>query len=65
MASEQEVRKRRRADRAGLSEGLGTRLRRARESRNIGLRELARRIGVSASLISQIENATRFRPSAR
>lgn len=36
-------------------DGLGARLRVARESRGIGVRELARRIGVSASLISQIE----------
>jgi transcriptional regulator with XRE-family HTH domain len=37
------------------TDGLGPRLRAARESRNIGVRELARRIGVSPSLISQIE----------
>ena len=34
---------------------LGQRLREAREEKNIGLRELARRLGVSPSLISQIE----------
>lgn len=34
---------------------IGDRLRAERESRDISLRELARRIGVSASLISQIE----------
>jgi transcriptional regulator with XRE-family HTH domain len=34
---------------------LGHRLRIAREEKNIGLRELARRLGVSPSLISQIE----------
>ncbi len=34
---------------------LGQRLRTAREEKNIGLRELARRLGVSPSLISQIE----------
>jgi transcriptional regulator with XRE-family HTH domain len=45
-----------RASRQGLREDLGIRLRNAREQRNVGLRELARRIGVSASLISQIEN---------
>ena len=43
------------SDRSAPSDGLGWRLRRARESRAIGLRELARRIGVSPSLISQIE----------
>jgi transcriptional regulator with XRE-family HTH domain len=42
-------------DRQSLGDGLGVRLREARESRSIGLRELARRIGVSPSLISQIE----------
>jgi transcriptional regulator with XRE-family HTH domain len=36
-------------------DGLGARLRQAREERHIGLRELARRIGVSASLVSQVE----------
>jgi transcriptional regulator with XRE-family HTH domain len=35
--------------------GLGPRLRRAREERRLSVRELARRIGCSASLISQIE----------
>jgi mannose-6-phosphate isomerase-like protein (cupin superfamily)/DNA-binding XRE family transcriptional regulator len=43
------------ATRRSVDEGLGWRLRTARESMNIGLRELARRIGVSPSLISQIE----------
>src|SRR4029450_9038463 len=42
-------------DRASLRDDLGLRLRAARERKNIGLRELARRLGVSASLISQIE----------
>jgi mannose-6-phosphate isomerase-like protein (cupin superfamily)/DNA-binding XRE family transcriptional regulator len=42
-------------DRQGLRDDLGHRLRSAREQKNIGLRELARRLGVSASLISQIE----------
>jgi transcriptional regulator with XRE-family HTH domain len=41
--------------RDSLREGLGQRLRRAREEKKIGLRELARRMGVSPSLISQIE----------
>jgi transcriptional regulator with XRE-family HTH domain len=43
------------ADRQSLRSDLGHRLRDAREQKNIGLRELARRLGVSASLISQIE----------
>jgi transcriptional regulator with XRE-family HTH domain len=42
-------------DRQNLRHDLGQRLREAREQKNIGLRELARRLGVSASLISQIE----------
>jgi transcriptional regulator with XRE-family HTH domain len=42
-------------DRQNLRDDLGHRLRAAREQRSIGLRELARRLGVSASLISQIE----------
>jgi transcriptional regulator with XRE-family HTH domain len=39
----------------GLREGLGARLREAREARNMTLRELARRLGLSPSLISQVE----------
>lgn len=39
----------------GLREGLGARLREAREGRNMSLRELARRLGLSPSLISQVE----------
>src|ERR1700722_17636135 len=35
--------------------GLGPRLRVAREQRQLSVRELARRIGCSASLVSQIE----------
>jgi transcriptional regulator with XRE-family HTH domain len=42
-------------DRQRLRDDLGHRLRTAREQKNIGLRELARRLGVSPSLISQIE----------
>jgi transcriptional regulator with XRE-family HTH domain len=42
-------------DRQNLRHDLGQRLREAREGKNIGLRELARRLGVSPSLISQIE----------
>src|ERR1041384_4864864 len=34
---------------------LGARLRKAREEKHVGLRELARRIGVSPSMLSQIE----------
>ena len=47
--------RRRLIDRQDLRDDLGKRLREAREGRNIGLRELARRLGVSPSLISQIE----------
>jgi transcriptional regulator with XRE-family HTH domain len=57
---------RRRRPRASLEKGadveqqrlrsdFGNRLRVAREEKNIGLRELARRLGLSPSLISQIE----------
>jgi transcriptional regulator with XRE-family HTH domain len=42
-------------DRQRLRDDLGHRLREAREQKSIGLRELARRLGVSPSLISQIE----------
>ena len=42
-------------ERQTLRHDLGQRLREAREEKKIGLRELARRLGVSASLISQIE----------
>lgn len=45
----------RRRQNGALTGGLGARLRTAREAKSIGVRELARRIGVSASLISQIE----------
>jgi transcriptional regulator with XRE-family HTH domain len=41
---------------AGELEDIGTRLREERERVNISQRELARRIGLSASLISQIES---------
>ena len=40
---------------SGETSGVGARLRRERLRQQIGLRELARRIGVSPSLISQIE----------
>jgi transcriptional regulator with XRE-family HTH domain len=42
-------------DRQNLRSDLGQRLREAREEKKIGLRELARKLGVSPSLISQIE----------
>jgi len=42
-------------ERQSLRNDLGQRLREAREEKKIGLRELARRLGVSPSLISQIE----------
>jgi transcriptional regulator with XRE-family HTH domain len=42
--------------RAQAHDDVGARLRNYRENANVGLRELARRIGVSASMISQIEN---------
>lgn len=46
------------------SEGVGPRLRRARQERHIGVRELARRVEVSSSLISQVERGI-TRPSVR
>jgi transcriptional regulator with XRE-family HTH domain len=42
-------------ERQHLRDDLGQRLREAREMQHIGLRELARRLGLSPSLISQIE----------
>ena len=42
-------------DRALEASKVGSRLREERERRGIGLRELARRVGVSPSLVSQIE----------
>ena len=47
-----------------LPEDIGQRLRAAREERRIGLRELSRRLGISASALSQIETG-RTRPSVR
>ncbi|HEY6854741.1 MAG TPA: helix-turn-helix transcriptional regulator, partial [Mycobacterium sp.] len=35
--------------------GLGERIRRVRTTRGISVRELARRVGCSASLVSQVE----------
>jgi DNA-binding XRE family transcriptional regulator/mannose-6-phosphate isomerase-like protein (cupin superfamily) len=43
------------SDAGGKDAEIGRRIRAAREKRGIGLRELARRIDVSGSLISQIE----------
>jgi transcriptional regulator with XRE-family HTH domain len=43
---------------------VGVRLRRARQERRIGVRELARRVDVSSSLISQIETG-KTQPSVR
>ena len=43
---------------------IGDRLREGRNARGLSLRELARRLGVSASLISQVETG-RARPSVR
>src|SRR3954468_17061415 len=42
-------------DRAANASKVGSRLREAREGRGVSLRELARRVGVSPSLVSQIE----------
>jgi transcriptional regulator with XRE-family HTH domain len=49
-------------DRRAASSGLGSRLRLGRERTGMSLRELARRVGVSASLVSQIER-NRVKPS--
>lgn len=49
-------------DRRAAATGLGSRLRLARERTGMSLRELARRVGVSASLVSQIER-DRVKPS--
>lgn len=48
--------------RDGATSELGTRLRSERERQSIGVRELSRRLGVSASMISQIERG-RVMPS--
>lgn len=47
-----------------MTDGLGTNLRRARGQRGLSLRELARRLDVSPSLVSQIETG-RIQPSVR
>jgi transcriptional regulator with XRE-family HTH domain len=48
----------------GAGTALGERLRKRRLERRISLRELARRLGISASLVSQIETG-RIQPSVR
>jgi len=49
-------------DKRAASTDLGSRLRLGREQTGMSLRELARRVGVSASLVSQIER-NRVKPS--
>jgi transcriptional regulator with XRE-family HTH domain len=46
------------AERESLTPELGSRLRAARTARGLALRELSRRIGVSASMVSQIERGS-------
>lgn len=56
VSQDRQTRRSGRAARSGLpAQALGARLRAERERRNLSLSELARRLGVSASLISQIE----------
>jgi transcriptional regulator with XRE-family HTH domain len=55
VSAKQPADEQRSRNRQGLLNDLGARLRQAREEQHIGLRELARRLGVSPSLISQIE----------
>ena len=62
MAREATQRARRRSARPPLEEDVGPRLRAHREQRGLSLRELARRLGVSPSAISQIETG-KSRPS--
>src|SRR4029077_11936956 len=50
------------ANRAKASSGIGPRLRQARERKNMSVRGLARYVGVSPSLVSQIERG-RVMPS--
>src|SRR5262249_11556070 len=50
------------ASRAKVSSGIGPRLRQARERKNMSVRGLARYVGVSPSLVSQIERG-RVMPS--
>ena len=51
-------------DRSFEASKVGSRLREERERRGISLRELARRVGVSPSLVSQIETG-KIQPSVR
>lgn len=62
MAKEAPQRTGRRSARPPLEEDVGPRLRAHREQRGLSLRELARRLGVSPSAISQIETG-KSRPS--
>lgn len=62
MASSRTGSKARSASRRPLSPAFGDRLRAVREAKGIGVRELARRIGCSPGLISQIESG-RVHPS--
>src|ERR1700758_5209735 len=50
------------ASRAKVSSGIGPKLRQARERKNMSVRGLARYVGVSPSLVSQIERG-RVMPS--
>ena len=62
MAKQAPQRAGRRSARPPLEEDVGPRLRAHREQRGLSLRELARRLGVSPSAISQIETG-KSRPS--
>ena len=62
MAKQAPQRAARRSARPPLEEDVGPRLRAYREQRGLSLRELARRLGVSPSAISQIETG-KSRPS--
>jgi len=62
VAKQATQRARGRSSRPLLEEDVGPRLRAHREQRGLSLRELARRLGVSPSAISQIETA-KSRPS--
>src|SRR3989442_2049918 len=62
MAGKPSVSPRPARDDRGIREDVGQRLRAHREARSISLRELARRLGLSPSAISQIETG-KSRPS--
>jgi transcriptional regulator with XRE-family HTH domain len=55
MATGARPRRERRVDKHAVEDGLGRRLRERREQEGLSLRELARRLGISASAISQFE----------